>query len=305
MSGLFIFAGMSAVYSLKKRGIKGFYLSRCKKLLLPLVIASFTFLPLQSWFVLKNHTDFNGTFLDAYKYFFTHLTDFYGYDGAFSPYHLWFLLYLFGIQLICFPLILFYDKLKEKFLRLKFDTRWICALILIVFTVNYEPTDESFVRFLVYYILGIMIAESQSFNDYLDKSWKVILPVGIVFNIAVMFIFLRIKQGDIFTFAYCWRRAIWAVANVLMTFGIIGMGKALLNKENKLSKFFAEESFLIYIIHMPVLLIIAYFTVTYTDIHYLLQMLIIMSSSFAGTLALVSLIRIVLSLFNRNVIPLR
>jgi len=292
MSVLFVFAGMSAVYSLKRRGTKGFFLNRCKKLLLPFAISLVTLLPSVAWFILKNHTDFDGTFFDAYIFFFTHVTDLYGFDGAFAPQHLWFVLYLFIIQLICFPLILFYDRLCAPFIRLHFDTRWICTLIVLIFAVNYGPSDESFARFLLYYVFGFMMAENQSFNEYLDKRWKVILATGIAFNIVVMFLFVRIKRGDIFTVAYCWRRAIWACANVLMTLGVIGMGKALLNRESRRFRFFVRESFLIYIIHMPVLFIAAYFTVTYVNVHYLLQMLIIIATSFIGTLALVNVIRI-------------
>lgn len=42
----------------------------------------------------------------VYKHFFTTFTDgLYGYDGGFTPSHLWFLIYLIAIALISFPVI--------------------------------------------------------------------------------------------------------------------------------------------------------------------------------------------------------
>ncbi len=294
MGVLFFFAGMATVYSAKRRGLKGFYLNRCKKLLLPLLLSLVTILPLQNYFILKNHPaeGFDGTFLGAYCYFFTHVTDMRGVDGAISPAHLWFILYLFLITLLCFPLIARYEKLRERFQKLSFSTLWVCALVVVIFIVNYEPGDELFMRFLVYYALGIVLSENQSFNAYLEKRWKILLTLGTALNIVVCFLILKIQQGELFTFAYFWRRAVWAVETVTMTFGYIGMGKALLNSQNRLSKFFAEESFMIYILHTPFLIAIAYFTVTYLHIHYLLQMLLILTASAACTVTLVTLIKI-------------
>ena len=292
MSVLFFLAGISTVYSLEKRGVKGFFANRCKKLLIPLAVGLVTFLPLQSWFILKNHTDFNGTFLDAYKHFFTHCTDFYGYDGAIAPAHLWFLLYLFAITVLCFPLISRYHRLKDRFSKLHFDTRWVLALIGTVLIVNYGPSDEGVCRFIVYYVLGIVLCENQSFNDYIEKRGKILLCTGIIFNLAVPFIILHIKQGEIFTFAYFWRRALWAVASVLMTLGTVGAGKSFLNKTNAFFHHFSRLSFRIYYLHLPIMLAIGYFVLK-MQIHYSYQILLIMTGSFFLTFLLSELLSLI------------
>ncbi|MBO4546202.1 MAG: acyltransferase [Treponema sp.] len=279
MSVLFFFAGNAAVFSLHRRGIKGFYLNRCAKLLLPAAVGMATFLPLTAWFVLKSHFDFQGNFLDACKYYFTHCTDFYGYDGALAPYHLWFLIYLFAISLVCFPLVYFYDKLRSHFADFKFGTKWLLLLMPTMLLINYGPGDEEIPRFLLYFILGIILAENQSFSDYLEKKGKIVLLTGIIINIAAAFLILRIKEGNIFTFAYLWRKTVWTVASVLMTLGSIAMGKIFLNNTNKIARFFSKQSFLIYYFHMSFLIASGYFALK-LNIHYALQILFTIATSF-------------------------
>lgn len=285
MSVLFFFAGESTVYSLKARGVKAFYGNRCKKLLLPLLLGSYTFLPLQAWFVLKNHGDFDGSFLDAARYFCTHYNDFIGYDGTFGVAHLWFLLYLFVITILSFPVIACYDRFKEHFERLSFKSWWILALIAAVFILNYGPSDEQIGRFLLYYLLGIMLAENQSFSRYLEQKGKILFAIGLVFNVAALFLILRIKEGNIFTFSYFWRRLVWTTASVLMTLATMAMGKIYLKDSNSVSRHFSEISFLLYYFHLPILCVIGYFVLK-MPLHYALQILLMVFLSFTSTLLL-------------------
>lgn len=51
--------------------------------------------PFQTLYARKYFDNYGGSILNHWNYFFTHLTDFSGYDGAFTPGHLWFILFLF------------------------------------------------------------------------------------------------------------------------------------------------------------------------------------------------------------------
>ncbi|MBE5952688.1 MAG: acyltransferase [Lachnospiraceae bacterium] len=71
MAVLFFIAGLTTMYSLKKRTIKEYYIERCKRLLVPFFIGLFLWVPIQSYYTLRNHYDFDGNALDVYKHFFT------------------------------------------------------------------------------------------------------------------------------------------------------------------------------------------------------------------------------------------
>lgn len=102
---LFVLAGMSARYALEKRTNKEFVMQRVRKLFIPFISGMIFLVPFQTLYARKFFNNYEGSLLDNWKYFFTHLTDFSGYDGAFTPGHLWFILFLFFISMIA--LILF------------------------------------------------------------------------------------------------------------------------------------------------------------------------------------------------------
>ena len=113
MPMLFVLAGMSARYALQKRTTKEFVMQRISKLLIPFVSGLILLVPFQTLYARKYFDHYEGSLWDNWKYFFTHLTDFSGYDGAFTPGHLWFILFLFLISLIALVVFRYapYEKL--------------------------------------------------------------------------------------------------------------------------------------------------------------------------------------------------
>ncbi len=102
---LFVLAGMSARYALEKRTVKEFVFQRIDKLLIPFIAGILLFVPFQTLYARKFFEHYQGGILEQWKYFFTHLTDFSGYDGAFTPGQLWFILFLFLVSMIALILV--------------------------------------------------------------------------------------------------------------------------------------------------------------------------------------------------------
>lgn len=73
MATLFLIAGLTTMYSLKKRTIKEYYIERCKRLLIPFLAGILLLVPVQSYFVMKNHYGFNGNIFEAYVHFLLHI----------------------------------------------------------------------------------------------------------------------------------------------------------------------------------------------------------------------------------------
>lgn len=111
---LFVLAGISARYALEKRSNKEFIMQRISKLVIPFISGMIFLVPFQTLYARKYFDNYEGSLLDNWKYFFTHVTDFSGYDGAFTPGHLWFILFLFFISMI--TLVLFHFLPYEKFI---------------------------------------------------------------------------------------------------------------------------------------------------------------------------------------------
>ena len=108
---LFVLAGISAGYALKKYTVKEFIRHRTVKLLVPFLLGLVILVPFQTLYARKYFDYYEGGIWSNLKYFFTHLTDFSGYDGAFTPGHLWFILFLCWR---CFHFIFYHMKKCAK-----------------------------------------------------------------------------------------------------------------------------------------------------------------------------------------------
>ena len=111
---LFAVAGMSSRYALKRRSPREYTKERVTKLLLPLIFGILLVIPIQSYLA---GLFFNGS--ANYLDYFTKITDLSGYDGAFTPGQLWFLLFLFVISMVCLPFMVWYKKKGKGTLGLK------------------------------------------------------------------------------------------------------------------------------------------------------------------------------------------
>ncbi len=194
MSILFFLAGVSTMYSLRKRTIKEYYLERIKKLFLPFIIGIFLLIPIQAYWTLRSHYNFQGSAQEVYRHFFTTYTDgFYGYDGGFTPAHLWFLLYLMGITMVCYPVIRYMlnKNCTSKFLEGVKGTFMITVMLYIV---TYGASDEAVGRFLFMYILGILFFNHRAFFRHTREKWKVLVLTAFVIDGFIAYLLILMKD---------------------------------------------------------------------------------------------------------------
>lgn len=296
MSVLFFIAGLTTMYSLRKRTIKEYYTERCKRLLVPFVVGLLLWVPIQSYYTLKNHYDFDGNAIAVYKHFFTTYTDgFYGYDGGFTPSHLWFLIYLMIISLISYPVIKYK---KNNFQKKLLDVSWksFAAFTLIIYVVAYGTSDESIGKFIAFFVVGLLLYDNEGLYEFTFKNWKVLGLVGLATNICMAYTFIKMHDMNIWTFEYAWMRLVWAISCTTAVFGVIGIGQRFLDKTTALFKFLSERSFAIYYIHMTVVIMVGYYVVTYVSCGVALQIGMIMGISAVVTFALVEVAKMMIGL---------
>lgn len=287
MSVLFFVAGLTTMYSLNKRTIKAYYKERCKRLLLPFFIGLFLWVPIQSYFTLKNHYDFKGNAIDVYKHFFTTYTDgLYGYDGGFTPSHLWFLIYLMVIALISYPVIRYKQRNQGKDL-INVNVKFFAVFTLIIYVVSYGGSDESIGKFIAFFVLGILLYDNKGLYEFALKGWKLLSVLGIATNVCMAFLLIQMHDMNIWTIDYAWMRLIWAISCTTAVFAVIGAGQRFLNKTNSVTKYLSARSFAIYYIHMTVLVTVGYYVVTYLKRGVLGQIGIAIGISVVVTFALV------------------
>ena len=282
MPVLFVIAGMSTRYSLEKRNSKEFIEERIRKIFIPFITSLILFIPFQTLYARKFFFDYDGRIIDNFKYFFTNFSDLNGYDGMFTFGHLWFLLYLFLITLIILPVIkkIPFNKVDTKINKMNIFE--IIILFIPIFIAHHICNfgGQSMGKYTLLYLLGYYIFSDDFIKKLLNYK-KIILSLFAISEIILVILFYKYSfYGDLFVNFVGW----------LGVLSCIIIGKLFLDKENRVTKYFKNSSFSIYILHQTILVIIAYYTLNIIN-NIFLQVSVIFFGSFIVTILTYEIIR--------------
>lgn len=256
---LFVLAGMSARYALEKRTYKEFITQRIHKLLIPFIGGLIILVPFQTLYARMYFENYEGSVWENWIYFFTHLTDFSGYDGAFTPGHLWFILYLFLISLLALVLFHYmpYEKLEKRVEKL--PTVGILFLFIPIWLMYYLGNfgGYSIGKNLALYLLGYYVLSNDLIMEKLERNIKGVLCLwGIGTVVSVVAYYKYSYYGDFWVNFIGW----------LSILVLLVAGKKLLNIDIGFTKYFNKASYPIYILHQSILVALAYYVVGISDI---------------------------------------
>ena len=251
---LFVLAGISARHALEKRTAQEFLRQRSKKLLLPFIGGLLLYVPLQSLYARKYFYHYNGTLWSHWKYFFTHVTDLSGYDGAFTPGHLWFILFLFLISAVTLPLFCRLPARKAAAVTAKIPFPAILSLCIPIWLFYYLGNFGGFSlgKNFALYLAGYYILSNDAIMDKLEQHRKWLAGLGFAGAAALVAFYYRFAYyGDL------WINAIgWMIILFLLVFG-----KKYFNKQTAFTKYFNQASYPVYLLHQSILVMLAYYIV--------------------------------------------
>ena len=282
---LFVLAGMSARYALGKRTNKEFIMQRINKLLIPFVSGIIFLVPIQTLYTKKYFENYKGSFGENWKYFFTHLTDFSGYDGAFTPGHLWFILFLFLISMIALVLFRYvpYKMLVTSVEKL--STIGILLLFVPIWLMYYVGNFGGFSigKNLFLYLLGYYVLSNDLLIEKLERNKKWLTGLCLIATIVSVAMYYKFSYyGD------CWVNFIGWISILIL----IVVGKRFLNKDTDFTRYFNKASYPIYILHQSILVTLAYYIVQIND-NMFIQVFCIWGGSFLLTLLAYHLVRMI------------
>lgn len=274
MALLFVVAGISAKYSLQKRSGKEFAKDRAKRMLVPSIAGMFIY----GWILglITNHyTDMfagNGdTIPGVFKYLI------YCFCGI-GP--LWFARELF---LACMVLLLVRkidkkDKLSElgkkanlPALFLLVIPFWLSSMIL-----NMPIIEVYRNGFYIFgFLLGYYMFSHDEVIERLSKIKLLLLIVACVCGVAYTTYYFGVNYTtkevlwNFFTNGYAW----------LMILAILACAKDWLNFTNSFSRYMTKANFGFYVLHYPVLAVIAFIGQLYLDVpmicHYMINLVLV------------------------------
>ena len=244
---LFLLAGMSTSYALKKRTYGQFIIERVKRLIVPLLFGTVAFCPILAYIGDLTNFAYKGSFWEHYKVFFTKWTDLSGYDGGFHVGQFWFLLYLFVISLVSIGVITYKNRIIKKQSNTESIPFWVICLLAIPLPLLYELLSiggKSFAEYLYIFLIGYYLLSSDKVIEKAERYRYVTLAIGLAADAANVYMF--IWSGKDFGIINVIAKAI---AEWFMMLGLIGIGKSKLDKKNKVSEYMSRRSFPYFTLH--------------------------------------------------------
>jgi len=244
---LFVLAGISSRYALKKRTAGEYAKERVNKLLVPFIFGILLVVPIQPYLAQRFRGGDAGYF-DS----FTRITDLSGYDGAFSIAHLWFLPFLFVISLVCLPLMVWYKNKGKGTLGEKVPL--LCIILMGLLPVIGSMLDlfgKSPTEFLAYFLLGYFFLSNDSLLSKLEKYRHLLLGLFIASGFVVGFVI----NGQLYEVP-CW----------ISVLAALGYSRKHLNYSGNVSSYLSKSSFGVYLFHQSWIVVAAYFVFMLTDV---------------------------------------
>ena len=251
---LFVLAGISARYAFKKYTVSAFLIQRVKKLLIPFLFGLVALVPLQTLYARKFFDQYEGGILENLQYYFTHLTDFSGYDGAFTPGHLWFILFLFLISIMALAPFHFYpyERVRKRVERM--PAFGILFLFIPVWLMYYLGNFGGFSigKNFALYLAGYYVLSNDSILEKLEKNIKWLFGLCLMETIASAALYYKFSYyGDLWIHLIGWN-------SILV---LLILARKFLNNSNGFTVYFNQASYPVYILHQSILVALAYYVV--------------------------------------------
>ncbi len=311
----FLIAGAASWFALQRRTPGQYACERFTRLLIPFVVRSVLLSPIQLYIEWSHKTQtgiWHGSFADFIEAlaWTPNNPRFFGAVG----YHLWFLGFLFCYALLTLPIFQWLKTKPGQGLVARLarlcehrggNLLFILPLLLIRLSLHpffpYVHDWADFVFLLSFFILGYLLFADQRFTQAVQRDWPVMLAFGIPAFLTAMAIIAMTGEIDIQAAPRTPLGLIWwslvTVCSWCWTAFMLFIGMRFLNWSHKWLRYGQEALLPFFVVHHPVILVIAYFVVQWNP-GVLLKLLVVALGAFAVSLGLYQFVI-------RRVTPLR
>jgi glucan biosynthesis protein C len=278
---LFIVSGAGSYFALGFLTGRQFLFMRLKRIVIPLIFGTFFIVPIHLYYwqfqgtrgYTKNFLQFYATIL--WRFFF--LGNFGTARETLHWAHLWFLAYLFVASLVALPLLLYlrHGNGQELIPRLadfivKPWAIYLFAVPLIIIDVSLQPVTTSgrsiiigdwstFTIDLALFIYGFLIFSHVNFRRALEAHRRSGLVAGIVTSLIYLIITFALRSFPSgYNLKFLAFMALRAFSVWCWCIAVLGYASLHLNFNHKLLPYLNEAVYPVYVVHLPIVTMIAY-----------------------------------------------
>jgi len=314
MPFFFMVAGAGSWFALQKRTWRQYLRERFYRLIVPFIVGFILFSPIEYYCENMNklqrglQTSFQG-FLSVFATFNPLLLRFPGFSPRWMGYgyHLWFLGFLFCFALVTLPL---FSWLKKKpglnvitWMAKLCGQRGGLLLFIIPLTIvkvlltAFAPLEHDWADFIYqmgFFALGYILFTDQRFANAIRRDWRILLTVPTVIVLGLLGMYLAgvpvmewyaapsISQ-------YLFLQFCISIIAVCYSLTMLFVGMCFLDFSNKWLRYGQEAALPFFVLHQPVIIVIAFFIVQWeADIS--IKLPIVVLSSFIVSIGLYELI---------------
>jgi peptidoglycan/LPS O-acetylase OafA/YrhL len=314
MPFFFLVAGAGSWFALQKRTRPQYLRERFYRLLIPFIVGFILFSPIEYYCENMNklqrglQTSFQ-SFLSVFATFNPLLLRFPGFSPRWMGYgyHLWFLGFLFCFALITLP---FFMWLKKKpgqgflaWMAKLCELRGGILLFIIPLAVikiplaNFFPLEHDWADFMFqmgFFALGYILFTDERFTRCIRRDWWILLSVGTAIVLGLLGMYLAGVPVMTWNYTpgipqYHLLQFIISVIAVCYSLTMLFVGMRFLDFSNKVLRYGQEAALPFFVLHQPVIIVIAFFVVQW-EAGILIKLPIVVLSSFAVSIGLYALI---------------
>jgi glucan biosynthesis protein C len=302
MALFFMIAGAGTWFALKRRTSSQYIKERASRLLIPFVVGSIILSPVQFYFE-WSHKVHTGVFAGSFTQFLGSLP--WGPNPrifAVVGYHLWFLGFLFMFSLLALPFFQWVRRGAGQRL-----IPWLAQVCrhrggILIFSLPpllvrlglqpffpYEHDWADFFFLFSFFVIGYLVISDEQLRQAIRRDWPITLAVGALAFVGGAVIAFSTGELDIEGTPHSLLDFTWwglfAVCGWCWTAFTLSIGMRFLNFSNRLLRYGQEAIVPFFVVHQPVIIVIAYFVVQ-LNAALVPKLLIVVIGSFLVSLAM-------------------
>lgn len=263
MPMLFMVSGTATYIALGIRSPAEYIRERFLRLFIPLFFGLLTFIPLTIYIQHSNVLSLQEGYLG---FFHIDLNNLDGMNGAFTPAHLWFILYLFVFSLVGLPLFLALRSEKGKAAIKALGTRMQTPLRLTVLGIPLTLAAATGILgamnplyYFLIFLYGFILAGDIRFQIAIDKLTWIALTYGMF--AAVINEMIPVQEYAAWTWQWMALGLIYQMGRWALTLATFGLGHRFLNHTNNILRYASDAAMPFYLLHMTFSVVTGYFVI--------------------------------------------